>query len=196
MENKTISLDGWELVDAGHTTVSTIAINSLQMNGRNGHDGYLRKAVMVPKATNILLSAISYRSHPKASDVQVGISAQWGHWAGRDFTTSTPTYLLNEHGGGLLILMLRFAGEWGTHTCQFRDIQLSYEPVSDPEPEPPPDSGIAGQLAEIHQEIRGITEQIKLHLDQLEVRVREIDKLMAEDKKAHDWVDTYNRSIK
>jgi len=195
MENKAISLDGWEFIDLkGHSAASTIAINSLQIGGYNGHDAILQKTIMVPRATNVLLSALSHRSHPKLSDVRVGLSAQFGHWAGRDFTTATSVYLLNEHEGGLLTLELQFGGEWGSHTCQFRDIQLSYEPVSGPEPEPPA-TGVAGQIAQLHKEVREFIELAIPYLEQIEIRVRKADALFDQEQFARDWIDKYNRSL-
>jgi len=183
MENKAISLDGWEFIDLkGHSAASTIAINSLQIGGYNGHDAILQKTIMVPRATNVLLSALSHRSHPKLSDVRVGLSAQFGHWAGRDFTTATSVYLLNEHEGGLLTLELQFGGEWGSHTCQFRDIQLSYEPVSGPEPDPPnPNAGLFEEIIEAAKSLNAASARLSAAIDQWQ--------------KGQDWIDKYNRSL-
>ena len=189
-----ISTEGWEFVENQNSILGS-GPSFIMISGSNGHSAIVQKTIFLGhKAKNLLLVAFCTKYDKDYSDIRIGIKPKWGHWSGRNESIVSPMCRL-ESSDENVVLQIQFGGESGFHSCKITNIELAYEPV-EPEPEPPPDLGIAGQLAEIHQEIRGITEQIKLHLDQLEVRVREIDKLMAEDKKAHDWVDTYNRSIK
>jgi len=194
MTIQVISLADWTLVDqSGRTKFGNNpeTYGELRMVGINNHSAYLQKTILIPKSTDMKLTAKAHRSQPALSDVQVGLKnsqhTKWGHWTGRKSELTSPECSMSEHEG-LLNLMLRFAGEWGTHSCEFFDIQLTYDLTEGQEP-PPPDDGIAGQLARVCAKINGALEEIKIHL-------QEIDTLFAEKQKAQDWVDTYNRSIK
>jgi hypothetical protein len=67
-------------------------------------------------------------------------------------------------------------------------VEYVSDPDPDPDPNPDPDPGLAGQIAEMHA-------QIVAYLDQIEKRVIEVDRLLAEWSKGQAWVDDYNRSL-
>jgi len=188
MITELISKEGWVLVDnVGRTKI----VSELEMIGVNDHNAYLQKSISIPKSTHIRLDALATRSHRSFSDVQVGLKnaeeTVWGSWTGRDFYETNPICQMPE-GKGAVFMMLKFAGEWGVHQCKFRDVKLSYVPVEEPEPEPPPDLGIIGQMAAILKQQSDAVEALKK-------TNTEMVELMSQWGNAQDLIDLYNRSI-
>ena len=201
MEEIIVSLDGWGAIQAEGTSSlkkeSTGSLDWLIVEGSTKHDAAFWKIVKIPESSKVHISAYAVKfSNSKSLDIQIGANKQadvfpeYGNWLGRNAVDGILTHELDGPVSSVRIFLRSKSDYSGYHIARFRDIIVCYEPLSDTEPPaPPPDDGIAGQLARVCAKINGALEEIKIHL-------QEIDTLFAEKQKAQDWVDTYNRSIK
>ena len=87
-----------------------------------------------------------------------------------------------------VIIQIQFGGESGRHGCRITNIELTYEPVEESEPEPLPDSGIIGKIAAVvHRQGVAVNELVEAN--------KELAELMSNWGDAQEWINTYNRNI-
>ena len=181
-----ISTEGWEFVENQNSILGS-GPSFIMISGSNGHSAIVQKTIFLGhKAKNLLLVAFCTKYDKDYSDIRIGIKPKWGHWSGRNESIVSPMCRL-ESSDENVVLQIQFGGESGFHSCKITNIELAYEPV-EPEPEPPPDLGIIGQMAAIlKQQSDAVETLIKTNTEMME--------LMSQWGNAQDLIDLYNRSL-